>query len=66
MRVIFDELMIERYLYEFNLIEYAGHAREYVQTIQLNDWNGIVLASGDGLVYEVNNFIFCLKVLFFL
>jgi diacylglycerol kinase family enzyme len=38
------------------MIEYAGHAREYVQNIQLSDWSGIVLASGDGLIYEVNHF----------
>ncbi|UJR26738.1 hypothetical protein I4U23_008053 [Adineta vaga] len=35
--------------------EYAGHARDYVRTIQLADWSGIVLASGDGLIYEVIN-----------
>ena len=35
-------------------IEYAGHAREYVRTIKLADWNGIVVVSGDGLIYEVN------------
>lgn len=36
-------------------VEYAGHARDYVKTIQLADWSGIILASGDGLVFEVNN-----------
>ncbi|CAF1534967.1 unnamed protein product [Adineta steineri] len=37
------------------ITEYAGHARDYVRTIQLADWSGIILASGDGLVYEVIN-----------
>jgi sphingosine kinase len=46
------------------MIEYAGHAREYVQTIQLGDWSGIVLASGDGLVYEVNHFRIIFRVFF--
>ena len=34
-------------------LEYAGHARDFVKTININDWSGIVLASGDGLIYEV-------------
>jgi diacylglycerol kinase family enzyme len=46
------------------LIEYAGHAREYVQTIELADWYGIVLASGDGLIYEVKNFRFLTEINF--
>lgn len=37
-------------------LEYAGHARDFVRGLDLNEWNGIVVASGDGLVYEVNNF----------
>jgi len=45
----------------FGIIEYAGHARDYVKTIELADWSGIVLASGDGLVYEVNTFIFYIQ-----
>lgn len=36
-----------------SLVEYAGHARSFVQTIKLADWSGIVVASGDGLVFEV-------------
>ncbi|CAF1032470.1 unnamed protein product, partial [Didymodactylos carnosus] len=34
---------------------HAGHARDCVQSMNLNDWYGIILASGDGLVYEVIN-----------
>ena len=34
-------------------IEHAGHARDFVRTIQLDQWSGIVLASGDGLIFEV-------------
>ncbi|CAF3529440.1 unnamed protein product [Adineta steineri] len=41
--------------YQMIITEYAGHARDYVRTIQLADWSGIILASGDGLVYEVIN-----------
>lgn len=36
-------------------LEYAGHARDFVQAMELNDCAGIVVASGDGLVYEVIN-----------
>jgi sphingosine kinase len=37
-----------------DIIEYAGHARDFVQKIELSEWSGIVVASGDGLVYEVS------------
>jgi len=33
--------------------EYAGHAREIVRTMRLDEWNGIVIVSGDGLIFEV-------------
>ncbi|CAF0958943.1 unnamed protein product [Rotaria sordida] len=44
--------------YHIVITEYAGHAREYVKTIELNEWSGIILASGDGLIYEVINGLF--------
>uniref|UniRef100_G3TE81 sphingosine kinase n=1 Tax=Loxodonta africana TaxID=9785 RepID=G3TE81_LOXAF len=41
----------------FNLIqtERQNHARELVQGLSLSEWDGIVTASGDGLLYEVLN-----------
>ncbi|XP_078392681.1 sphingosine kinase 2-like [Cetorhinus maximus] len=41
----------------YNLIctEYQNHARELVQEIKLDEWDGIVIVSGDGLLYEVIN-----------
>jgi sphingosine kinase len=39
----------------FDILEYAGYARDYVQRLELSEWSGIVVASGDGLVYEVIN-----------
>ena len=30
-------------------------SKNYVQSLDLNEWSGIVVASGDGLVYEVIN-----------
>lgn len=33
--------------------EKQGHAREYAETFDLTQITGIVLASGDGLIYEV-------------
>ncbi len=33
--------------------EYAGHARKVVKNITRSQWYGIVIVSGDGLVYEV-------------
>jgi len=41
--------------YQIILTEHAGHARDYVRSIKLDDWNGIVVASGDGLIFEVIN-----------
>ncbi|CAF1322914.1 unnamed protein product [Rotaria magnacalcarata] len=41
--------------YHIVLTEYAGHAHNYVKSLELSEWNGIVVASGDGLVYEVIN-----------
>ncbi|XP_053307911.1 sphingosine kinase 2 [Spea bombifrons] len=41
----------------YNLIqtERQNHARELVQSINLEEWDGIVVISGDGLLYEVIN-----------
>ncbi|KAG8434043.1 hypothetical protein GDO86_012418 [Hymenochirus boettgeri] len=41
----------------YNLIqtERQNHARELVQGIRLEEWDGIVVISGDGLLYEVIN-----------
>ncbi|CAF0917521.1 unnamed protein product [Didymodactylos carnosus] len=41
--------------YHVIITDHAGHAKEYVQSIDLNEWYGIVLASGDGLVFEIIN-----------
>ena len=41
-----------------SVVEYAGHAREVVKTVSLSEWYGIVIVSGDGLVYEVCRKIF--------
>ncbi|CAF3036400.1 unnamed protein product [Rotaria sp. Silwood2] len=43
------------FTYHIIMTEYAGHARDYVHSIQISDWSGIVVASGDGLIYEVIN-----------
>lgn len=39
----------------YNLVqtERQNHARELVQTINLEEWDGIVVISGDGLLFEV-------------
>uniref|UniRef100_A0A8C5PW20 Sphingosine kinase 1 n=1 Tax=Leptobrachium leishanense TaxID=445787 RepID=A0A8C5PW20_9ANUR len=41
----------------YNLIqtERQNHARELVQGINLEEWDGIIVISGDGLLYEVIN-----------
>jgi len=31
----------------------SGHARELVKELVLIDWYGIVIVSGDGLIFEV-------------
>ncbi|XP_066271124.1 sphingosine kinase 2-like [Branchiostoma lanceolatum] len=35
--------------------EHSGHAFDVVQTADLSSWGGIVVVSGDGLLYEVVN-----------
>ena len=37
--------------------EYAGHAEEMMMSLNLLHFDGIVICSGDGLVYEVIVFI---------
>lgn len=34
--------------------EYAGHAKEIGLNLDVEQWDGIVICSGDGLVYEVS------------
>lgn len=41
--------------YEQITTEYSGHAAEMMQSLNLLDFDGIVICSGDGLVYEVVN-----------
>lgn len=41
--------------YKILVTKYAGHAQEYVQSVDLSRWYGIVVMSGDGLVFEVIN-----------
>ncbi|XP_072345323.1 sphingosine kinase 2 [Scyliorhinus torazame] len=49
--------MIQEASISYNLIctEYQNHAREIIQDIKLSEWDGIVIVSGDGLMYEVIN-----------
>ena len=44
--------------YEVLLTSYAGHARELVRQEASDRWKGIVVISGDGLLYEVLNGLF--------
>jgi len=39
--------------------ERAGHARELVKDLVLSDWYGIVVVSGDGLIFEVRFQYYC-------
>ncbi|KAK7506471.1 hypothetical protein BaRGS_00002583 [Batillaria attramentaria] len=41
--------------YKLIVTEYAGHARDLVQNLELSEWGAVVIVSGDGLVYEVIN-----------
>jgi len=44
--------------------EYAGHAREIVKSLNLDDWYGILIISGDGLIFEVRSHSVSVLVLF--
>ena len=35
--------------------EHANHAFEYMQSINVDGYRGIIVISGDGLVYEIIN-----------
>jgi sphingosine kinase len=35
------------------LTERAGHATEIMENLNLSAWYGVVIVSGDGLIYEV-------------
>lgn len=43
--------------YLINLTEYAGHAVDLVKTLKLSEWGGVVVVSGDGLIFEVNQIL---------
>lgn len=38
----------------YALTEYAGHAKEIARTLKLEEWSGILIVSGDGLIFEVS------------
>lgn len=39
--------------YEVRVTNHAGHATEIMKELNLDDWYGVVIVSGDGLTYEV-------------
>ncbi|BFZ17215.1 hypothetical protein BsWGS_20254 [Bradybaena similaris] len=41
--------------YKAVVTEYAGHAGELMKTINLSEWYGVVVVSGDGLIFETIN-----------
>ncbi|KAK7112373.1 sphingosine kinase 2-like [Littorina saxatilis] len=51
------EPMLEEACIPFKIIvtEYAGHAHDLIQNLELAEWGAVVIVSGDGLVYEVFN-----------
>ena len=42
-------------LYSLFFSEYANFAREYMLTLKLDEYRGILVVSGDGLIFEVIN-----------
>ncbi|ELT99919.1 hypothetical protein CAPTEDRAFT_126517 [Capitella teleta] len=41
--------------YHMIVTEHAGHGRQLMQSLELDQWAGVVIVSGDGLIYEVIN-----------
>lgn len=37
----------------FLIAEYAGHAHDLIQELDLDEWDAVIIVSGDGLIYEV-------------
>ncbi len=50
---IHESISMNKQLMFLLVLERAGHAKEIAQTMVLEDYYGIVIVSGDGLVYEV-------------
>jgi len=45
----------------FNVAEHQNHAHDMIQTMDLSSVNGIVMGSGDGLLYEVHGTLYLLQ-----
>ncbi|XP_059168102.1 sphingosine kinase 2-like isoform X2 [Physella acuta] len=41
--------------YKAFITDHAGHASELIKEINLSEWYGVVIVSGDGLIYETIN-----------
>ncbi|XP_074647436.1 sphingosine kinase 1-like [Tubulanus polymorphus] len=41
--------------YELIITEYANHARNIMKLLTLSEWAGVIIVSGDGLIFEVVN-----------
>lgn len=62
---MFNELLkpsLEKNTTDYELLEtqYAGHAKDVVQEKNLNEYSGLVIISGDGLIHEVFNGLYAL------
>ncbi|KAK3590961.1 hypothetical protein CHS0354_034533 [Potamilus streckersoni] len=59
MQIFQDDVvpMLDEAEVKYDLIktEYAGHASQLVKERNIYEWDGIVIVSGDGLIYEVVN-----------
>jgi diacylglycerol kinase family enzyme len=57
------QLSISRGLeYETVITERAAHAYKIIQTVDPNQYSGVVTVSGDGLVHEVSLHVFGLTI----
>lgn len=41
--------------YQLIVTDRANHAKDYIRSVDLQPWDGLVIVSGDGLLYEVIN-----------
>ena len=48
-----DECVKLNLLFHPLFTAHAGHASELVKTTNLSEWYGIIIVSGDGLIFEV-------------
>jgi len=49
----FSKVILSHSLFSFPFLEHQNYAHDYVCSHSLSEYSGIIISSGDGLLYEV-------------